>query len=173
MSLKQKLMCHIYRGNCTELCGERHAYMPIVVKAVTQEEYEEWLQTKRDLAEQIAYLTEKEWTSEELLATGEEIYETRCAACHQTNGAGIAGFYPALAGSDVVMNDKAKQIEILMEGIRGSQMQSFAEQLNEVEMASVITFTRLAWGNERSEMERLLYQKILLNIRKQIYRSRK
>ena len=66
------------------------------------------------------------------------------------NGAGIAGFYPALAGSDVVMNDKAKQIEILMEGIRGSQMQSFAEQLNEVEMASVITFTRLAWGNERS-----------------------
>ena len=139
-----------YRGNCTELCGERHAYMPIVVKAVTQEEYEEWLQTKRDLAEQIAYLTEKEWTPDELLATGEEIYETRCAACHQTNGAGIAGFYPALAGSDVVMNDKAKQIEILMEGIRGSQMQSFAEQLNEVEMASVITFTRLAWGNERS-----------------------
>ena len=140
----------IYRGNCTELCGERHAYMPIVVKAVTQEEYQEWLQQKRDLAEQIAYLTEKEWTSEELLATGEEIYETRCAACHQTNGAGIAGFYPALEGSDVVMNDKAKQIEILMEGIRGSQMQSFAEQLNEVEMASVITFTRLAWGNERS-----------------------
>ena len=140
----------IYRGNCTELCGERHAYMPIVVKAVTQDEYQEWLQSKRDLAEQIAYLTEKEWTSDELLATGEEIYETRCAACHQTNGAGIAGFYPALAGSDVVMNDKAKQIEILMEGIRGSQMQSFAEQLNEVEMASVITFTRLAWGNERS-----------------------
>ena len=57
----------IYRGNCTELCGERHAYMPIVVKAVTQEEYEEWLQTKRDLAEQIAYLTEKEWTPDELL----------------------------------------------------------------------------------------------------------
>ena len=124
--------------------------MPIVVKAVTQDEYQEWLQSKRDLAEQIAYLTEKEWTSDELLATGEEIYETRCAACHQTNGTGIAGFYPALAGSDVVMNDKAKQIEILMEGIRGSQMQSFAEQLNEVEMASVITFTRLAWGNERS-----------------------
>ena len=85
-----------------------------------------------------------------MLATGEEIYEIRCAACHQPNGTGIAGFYPALAGSDVVMNDKAKQIEILMEGIRGSQMQSFAEQLNEVEMASVITFTRLACGNERS-----------------------
>ena len=140
----------IYRGNCTELCGERHAYMPIVVKAVTQEEYEAWLQEKRDLAEQIAYLTEKDWTSEELLATGEEIYETRCAACHQANGAGIAGFYPALAGSGVVMNDKAAQIEILMEGVRGSQMQSFAEQLNEVEMASVITFTRLAWGNDKT-----------------------
>ncbi len=138
----------IYRGNCTELCGERHAYMPIVVRAVTQEEYIDWIQEKRDDAQQLAFLTEKEWTVDELLAQGEEIYNTRCAACHQTNGAGIPGFYPALAGSGVVMNDKSKQIEILMEGIRGSQMQSFAEQLNEVEMASVITFTRLSWEND-------------------------
>ena len=140
----------IYRGNCTELCGERHAYMPIVVRAVTQEEYIDWIQEKRDDAQQLAFLTEKEWTVDELLAQGEEIYNTRCAACHQTNGAGIPGFYPALAGSGVVMNDKSKQIEILMEGIRGSQMQSFAEQLNEVEMASVITFTRLSWENDRA-----------------------
>ena len=140
----------IYRGNCTELCGERHAYMPIVVKAVTRDEYDAWLQTKRDAAEELAYLTEKEWTVDELMSIGEEIYATRCAACHQADGSGIAGFYPALAGSDIVMNDKARQTEILMEGIRGSQMQSFAEQLNEVEMASVITFTKLSWGNERS-----------------------
>ena len=79
-----------------------------------------------------------------------QIYNTRCAACHQINGAGIPGFYPALAGSAVVMNDKSAQIEILMEGIRGSQMQSFAEQLNEVEMASVITFTRMSWNNDKN-----------------------
>ena len=137
----------VYRGNCTELCGERHAYMPIVVEAVTREEYDAWLQEKRDIAAELAYLTEKEWTVDELLATGEEIYTTRCAACHQPDGAGIAGFYPALAGSDIVINDKARQIEILMEGVRGSQMQSFAEQINEVEMAAVITFTKLSWGN--------------------------
>ena len=137
----------VYRGNCTELCGERHAYMPIVVEAVTREEYDAWLQEKRDIAAELAYLTEKEWTVDELLATGEEIYTIRCAACHQPDGAGIAGFYPALAGSDIVINDKARQIEILMEGVRGSQMQSFAEQINEVEMAAVITFTKLSWGN--------------------------
>tara|TARA_B100000282_G_scaffold87222_1_gene60843 strand:+ start:3994 stop:5145 length:1152 start_codon:yes stop_codon:yes gene_type:complete len=139
-----------YRGNCTELCGERHAYMPIVVRAVTEEEYQDWIQQKRDAAEQLAFLTEKEWTVDELLSQGEEIYNTRCAACHQINGAGIPGFYPALAGSAVVMNDKSAQIEILMEGIRGSQMQSFAEQLNEVEMASVITFTRMSWNNDKN-----------------------
>ena len=131
-----------------------------------QEEYQEWLQSKRDLAEQIAYLTEKEWAPDELLATGEEIYETRCAACHQTNGAGIAGFYPALAGSDVVMNDKAKQIEILMEGIRGSQMQSFAEQLNEVDMAAVITFTRLAWNNDKQGDGTIVVPKDIVDYKK-------
>ena len=140
----------VYRGNCTELCGERHAYMPVVVRAVTQDEYQEWLQSKKDAAEQVAFLTEKDWTLAELMEQGEEIYNTRCAACHQMNGQGIPGFYPALAGSDLVLNDKPKHIEILMEGVRGSQMQSFAEQLNEVEMASVITFTRQAWGNDRA-----------------------
>ncbi|MBL6693506.1 MAG: cytochrome c oxidase subunit II [SAR86 cluster bacterium] len=140
----------VYRGNCTELCGERHAYMPVVVRAVTRDEYQDWLQSKKDAAEQVAFLTEKDWTLAELMEQGEEIYNTRCAACHQMNGAGIPGFYPALAGSDLVLYDKPKHIEILMEGVRGSQMQSFAEQLNEVEMASVITFTRQSWGNDRA-----------------------
>ena len=139
----------VYRGNCTELCGERHAYMPIVVRAVTEEEYQNWRQDHRETAAQLAFLTEREWSQDELFAQGKEVYQTRCAACHQVNGQGIPGFYPALAGSDVVMNDKSKQIEILMEGIRGSQMQSFAEQLNEVEMAAVITFTKLSWDNNK------------------------
>ena len=153
----------IYRGNCTELCGERHAYMPIVVRAVTEEEYQNWLQDHRETAAQLAFLTEKEWSQDELFAQGKEVYQTRCAACHQVNGQGIPGFYPALAGSDVVMNDKSKQIEILMEGIRGSQMQSFAEQLNEVEMAAVITFTKLSWDNNQMGSSEIVVPKDIVD----------
>ena len=94
---------------------------------------------------------------------GKEVYQTRCAACHQVNGQGIPGFYPALAGSDVVMNDKSKQIEILMEGIRGSQMQSFAEQLNEVEMAAVITFTKLSWDNNKMGSSEIVIPKDIVD----------
>ena len=153
----------IYRGNCTELCGERHAYMPIVVRAVTEEEYQNWLQDHRETAAQLAFLTEREWSQDELFAQGKEVYQTRCAACHQVNGQGIPGFYPALAGSDVVMNDKSKQIEILMEGIRGSQMQSFAEQLNEVEMAAVITFTKLSWDNNKMGSSEIVIPKDIVD----------
>ncbi|URQ65314.1 cytochrome c oxidase subunit II [SAR86 cluster bacterium] len=153
----------IYRGNCTELCGERHAYMPIVVRAVTEEEYQNWLQDHRETAAQLAFLTEREWSQDELFAQGKEVYQTRCAACHQVNGQGIPGFYPALAGSDVVMNDKFKQIEILMEGIRGSQMQSFAEQLNEVEMAAVITFTKLSWDNNKMGSSEIVIPKDIVD----------
>jgi cytochrome c oxidase subunit 2 len=153
----------IYRGNCTELCGERHAYMPIVVRAVTEEEYQDWLQDHRETAAQLAFLTEREWSQDELFAQGKEVYQTRCAACHQVNGQGIPGFYPALAGSDVVMNDKSKQIEILMEGIRGSQMQSFAEQLNEVEMAAVITFTKLSWDNNKMGSSEIVIPKDIVD----------
>ena len=153
----------IYRGNCTELCGERHAYMPIVVRAVTEEEYQNWLQDHRETAAQLAFLTEREWSQDELFAQGKEVYQTRCAACHQVNGQGIPGFYPALAGSDVVMNDKSKQIEILMEGIRGSQMQSFAEQLNEVEMAAVITFTKPSWDNNKMGSSEIVIPKDIVD----------
>ena len=153
----------IYRGNCTELCGERHAYMPIVVRAVTEEEYQNWLQDHRETAAQLAFLTEREWSQDELFAQGKEVYQTRCAACHQVNGQGIPGFYPALAGSDVVMNDKSKQIEILMEGIRGSQMQSFAEQLNEVEMAAVITFKKLSWYNNKMGSSEIVIPKDIVD----------
>ena len=127
----------IYRGNCTELCGERHAFMPIVVKAVTADEYKEWLQFKREEHAELVYLTEKEWTLDELLGQGKEIYEKVCASCHQLDGKGIPNFYPALAGSDIVMNDKARQIEILMEGVYPTQMKSYADTLNEVELSLI------------------------------------
>jgi cytochrome c oxidase subunit 2 len=137
----------IYRGKCTELCGKNHGFMPIVVKVVEQSEYDEWVSGKKESAMKMAELTTKDWTAEELVARGESVYAVNCVACHQTNGQGISGIFPALAGSDIVLNDKDRNIEILMEGVQGAAMNSFS-YLSEVELASVITYTRQSWGNE-------------------------
>ena len=136
-----------YRGKCTELCGKNHGFMPIVVKAVEQEEYDQWINDKKKAAMKLAELTTKNWTTEELIAKGQDVYAVNCVACHQTNGEGITGIFPALAGSDIVLNNKPRNIEILMEGVQGAAMNSF-DYLSEVELASVITYTRQSWGND-------------------------
>lgn len=135
-----------YRGKCTELCGKNHGFMPIVVKVVEQDEYDLWVSDKKEAAFKLAELTEKEWTTAELVERGESVYATNCVACHQVNGQGITGIFPALAGSDIVLNNKPRNIEILMEGVQGAAMNSF-DYLSEVELASVITYTRQSWGN--------------------------
>ena len=127
---------------------KNHGFMPVVVEAVTPEDYDLWVAEKKQAAFELAQLTEKDWTMEELVAKGEGIYQMNCVACHQVNGAGIPGIFPALAGSDIVMNNKPRNVEILMEGVQGAAMQSFANQLSEVDMAAVITYTRRAWGND-------------------------
>ena len=137
----------IYRGNCTELCGKNHGFMPVVVKVVEKDEYNEWVLAKKEEAIKLAELTEKEWSLAELTERGEGVYQKNCVACHQMNGEGLPPIFPALAGSDIVMFDKDRNVEILMEGVQGAAMQSFANQLSEVDMAAVITYTRQAWGN--------------------------
>ena len=137
----------IYRGNCTELCGKNHGFMPVVVKVVEKDEYNDWVLAKKEEAIKLAELTEKEWSLAELTERGEGVYQKNCVACHQMNGEGLPPIFPALAGSDIVMFDKGRNVEILMEGVQGAAMQSFANQLSEVDMASVITYTRQAWGN--------------------------
>ena len=137
----------IYRGNCTELCGKNHGFMPVVVKVVEKDEYNDWVLAKKEEAIKLAELTEKEWSLTELTERGEGVYQKNCVACHQMNGEGLPPIFPALAGSDIVMFDKNRNVEILMEGVQGAAMQSFANQLSEVDMAAVITYTRQAWGN--------------------------
>ena len=137
----------IYRGNCTELCGKNHGFMPVVVKVVEKDEYNDWVLSKKEEAIKLAELTEKEWSLAELTQRGEGVYQKNCVACHQMNGEGLPPIFPALAGSDIVMFDKNRNVEILMEGVQGAAMQSFANQLSEVDMAAVITYTRQAWGN--------------------------
>ena len=151
----------IYRGKCTELCGKNHGFMPIVVKVVEQEEYDQWVNEKKQAAIRLAELTTKEWTTAELMERGETVYDINCVACHQTEGQGIAGIFPALAGSDIALYEKDKHIEILMEGVSGAAMNSF-DYLSEVELAAVITYTRQAWGNaENGDGEIVIPQDIV------------
>jgi len=140
----------IYRGACTELCGLGHAFMPVVVRAVEQEEYEAWIIEKIVLAEAEKLLTEKVWTKAELIERGQGVYLKNCVACHQANGQGLPPVFPSLEGSQIVMRDKARNIEILMEGVQGAAMQAFSKQLSEVDIASVITYTRDSWSNGKN-----------------------
>jgi len=140
----------IYRGACTELCGLKHAFMPVVVRAVEQEEYEAWIVEKIALAEAEKLLTEKIWTKAELVERGQGVYLKNCVACHQANGQGLPPVFPSLEGSQIVMRDKARNIEILMEGVQGAAMQAFSKQLSEVDIASVITYTRDSWSNGKN-----------------------
>jgi len=155
----------IYRGKCTELCGKNHGFMPIVVKVVEQSEYDEWVSGKKEAAMKMAELTTKDWTAEELVVRGESVYAVNCVACHQTNGQGIPGIFPALAGSDIVLNDKERNIEILMEGVQGAAMNSF-NYLSEVELAAVITYTRQSWGNENNGDGEIVVPKDIVDYKK-------
>ena len=155
----------VYRGKCTELCGKNHGFMPIVVKVVEQEEYDQWVNGKKQAAIQMAELTTKDWTAQELVERGESVYAVNCVACHQTNGQGISGIFPALAGSDIVMNQKDKNIEILMEGVQGAAMNSFS-YLSEVELAAVITYTRQSWGNAENGDGEIVVPKDIVDYKK-------
>lgn len=142
----------IYRGQCTELCGRDHAFMPIVVDARTPEDYAAWLAEKKASAAAEAELTSKEWTLEELMERGERVYTSTCVACHQANGEGLPPMFPALKGSDMVLNDVAAHIDVVVNGVPGTAMAAFGKQLSEVDIAAVITYERNAWDNDTGEV---------------------
>ena len=155
----------IYRGKCTELCGKNHGFMPIVVKVVEQDEYDEWVFNKREEAIKLAELTTKDWSTAELMERGQTVYEVNCVACHQTEGQGIAGIFPALAGSEIALYEKDRHIEILMEGVQGAAMNSF-DYLSEVELAAVITYSRQAWGNAEAGDGEIVIPKDIVDYKK-------
>ena len=137
----------VYRGQCAELCGKDHAFMPIVVKVVSDEEYATWAGEQKKKLAAAADDPNKEWTEAELVARGEKVYGSNCVACHQANGKGVPGSFPALDGDQTVLGPKAKQIDTVLKGVPGTAMQAWAPVLNDVEIAAVITYTRHAWGN--------------------------
>ena len=144
----------IYRGQCAELCGKDHGFMPVVVDVRSPEDYETWLAGKKEEAAKERELTSKVWSMDELMVRGKATYEKVCAACHQVSGEGMPPIFPALKGSEMVVKKgrMADHIDIVVNGKKGTAMQAFANQLSEVDLAAVITYERNAWGNKTGEM---------------------
>ena len=141
----------IYRGKCAELCGVQHGFMPIVLEAVTADEYQVWLDDQRAGKVAEAAAAQGDFSYDELMVEGAAVYARSCAGCHGTEGQGMGSIFPALAGSSMALNDMAGHIDIVINGKPGTAMQSFSAQLTDVEIAAVITFERNAWGNDTGE----------------------
>lgn len=136
-----------YRGQCAELCGVGHGFMPIVVEAVAPEQYAAWLAERKGQALAAKASAEREWTKEQLQAKGEGLYLAHCAACHQAGGSGIPGAFPALNGSPVVTGAKAGHLAVVLNGRPGTAMAAFGKQLDDTELAAILTYERNAWNN--------------------------
>lgn len=140
-----------YRGQCVELCGKDHGFMPIVVEAKSQEDYQSWLSEQQALALASTEDADKVWTHEELMTKGEQVYTTNCVACHQATGEGIPGVFPALKGSKIATGPAADHLNIVLHGKTGTAMAAFGAQLSDSELAAVITYERNAWGNDTGD----------------------
>lgn len=138
-----------YRGQCAELCGKDHAFMPIVVNVVSDEDYKAWVDGKKKEMAANADDPTKTWTVDELVQRGEKVYTANCIACHQANGKGVPGSFPALDASPIVTGPKAANIHMVMEG-KGA-MPSWKPVLSDTEIAAVITYTRNHWSNKAAE----------------------
>lgn len=141
-----------YRGQCAELCGRDHGYMPVVLKAVPQQEYVQWVQDMKQKQAEAASGVDREWDMAELMERGESVYSTACVSCHQANGQGLPPVFPALTGSPIATGPISEHISIVINGRQGTTMSAFGEQLNAVDIAAVITFERNALGNSVGDM---------------------
>jgi cytochrome c oxidase subunit 2 len=141
----------VYRGQCAELCGKDHGFMPIVVEAVTQEQYAQWVGDQKKKAAAQADDPAKTWTRDELTARGEKVYAANCQACHQPNGMGVPKTFPALVGSPMMKGPKEGHVGIVLNGKPGTAMAPF-KHLSDVEIAAVVTFERNAWTNKSGDM---------------------
>ena len=146
----------VYRGQCAELCGRAHGFMPIVVQAMEEEDFDVWLADQKALAIAEAQAAKEALDAslslEELNTIGEQVYASRCAVCHQANGEGIPGAFPAIKGSPVALGNVSEHMDVIVYGRSGTAMQAFDNQLTEKEIAAVITYQRNAWGNDTGDV---------------------
>ncbi|WP_435626734.1 cytochrome c oxidase subunit II [Candidatus Ferrigenium straubiae] len=150
-----------YRGQCSQLCGDGHAFMPIVVEAVAEPQFREWLAKKKTEGTTSELAAGKAWSREELMAKGEEVYNRICIACHQAGGKGVPGAFPALAGSKLENGPfldkegrllKDGHLDRVMNGKPGTAMQAFKNTLSDVEIAAIVTYERNSFGNHMGDM---------------------
>ena len=140
-----------YRGQCVELCGKDHGFMPIVVEVVSEEDYAAWVAKKKGSAATAAADNTRTFDMSELVTRGEQVYQANCAACHQANGMGMAGVFPAISGSAVATGPIAAHIDVVMNGKPGTAMAAFAGQLSDADIAAVVTYQRNAWANKTGD----------------------
>ena len=146
----------VFRGQCAELCGMDHAFMPIVVEVIAEEEFDVWL-ADQELAMELASETavadrNKTWAMDELMSIGESVYIEHCATCHQPNGAGKGGKYPALDGSEITTGNVADHLDRVMNGQADTEMQAWAPQLSDLDIAAVMTYERNSWSNNAADI---------------------
>lgn len=146
----------LFRGQCAELCGKDHAYMPVVVEVRLEAEFDKWIDDQRLAKElssgQAVADRNKTWTMAELMPIGEQVFLTHCATCHESTGVGQGVTYPALAGGEIPNGPLEVHIDRVMNGRGGTEMQSWAPQLSDRELAAVITYERNAWGNSTADV---------------------
>lgn len=141
-----------YRGNCAELCGKDHGYMPIVLEAVSKEDYRAWVEDTKQQQADVLLNSDREWAMDELMTRGEEVYNSNCVACHLAKGQGMPGAFPALAGGVVSTGPIAEHLDIVLNGKVGTAMQAFGKQLSDADIAAVVTYERNAWGNNKGDL---------------------
>ena len=140
-----------YRGQCAELCGKDHGFMPIVVEVVSAEKYTQWVAGQKKKTAAAAEDANKQWGADELKARGEKVYAANCAACHQASGKGLPPAFPGLDGSKITTGDKKVHIDMVLNGKAGTAMAAFGKQLSDTDIAAVVTYERNAWGNKTGD----------------------
>ena len=145
-----------YRGQCTELCGQGHGFMPIVVEVRPEAEFDQWIEDQRIAAElaggAAVAARAKTWTMDELMPIGQETFLKHCATCHERDGMGQGTKYPALSGSAIATGEMADHLERVMNGVADTEMQAWAPQLSDLEIAAVITYERNSWANSTGDI---------------------
>ena len=141
-----------YRGQCAELCGKEHGFMPIVVNVLSAEKYAAWVGDQKKKMAAAADDPNKTWELADMKARGEKVYAANCVACHQATGQGVKGAFPALDGSKIVTGAKSGQIELVLNGKPNTAMAAFGKQLSDTDIAAAVTFTRNNWGNKTGEV---------------------
>ena len=136
----------VYRGQCAELCGQGHGFMPIVVIAMEQADYDNWVIEQKELAQQESNAADREWSDAELMVQGKTIYNNNCASCHMEDGQGLEGMFPSLIDDPIVIGEMDDEVKLIMDG--KGMMPAFGRMLNAVDLAAVITYTRNALDND-------------------------